>query len=135
MFSIVRGSVAIQRNNLYLRILRRFHIRRLTWEEVCDVYDVDQDKAHQSKKKMIVSDVESSTAHYLSYITSFKCESYEVPSSVCYNFRKDGASSSDPSYGNSQSTQSTERTHTAGINKRIAREIMARLQSLEEEIQ
>ncbi|CAI9285431.1 unnamed protein product [Lactuca saligna] len=83
---------------------------------------------------MIASDVESSIAHYFSYIASLNCESSKVPSTVRYNFRKDGVSSSDPSCGNSQSTQSIEQTHTVGINTRTTREILERLQSLEEEI-
>ncbi|CAI9278857.1 unnamed protein product [Lactuca saligna] len=115
-------------------MLRWFHLRRLTCEKVFDLFDVDQDEAHQPKRKMIASDVESSTPHYLTYISSLNPESPEVPSSVRYNFRKDGTSSSDPSCGNNRSTQSTEETHTVGINRRTVQEIMARLQSLEEEI-
>ncbi|CAI9300577.1 unnamed protein product [Lactuca saligna] len=114
MFPLARGNAALRRNNLYPRMLRWFHLRRLAWENVCNLFDVDQDEAHQPKRKMIASEVESSTPHYLTYITSLNPE---------------GASSSDPSCGNSRSTQSTGETHTVGINRRTAREIMARLQT------
>ncbi|CAI9262258.1 unnamed protein product [Lactuca saligna] len=134
MFPSIRGNGAIRQNYLYPCILRWFHIKRLTWEKVCDLFDVDQDEAHQSKRKMIASDVEASTPHYLSYISSLNCELSEAPSSLRYNFRNDGASSSKTSWGNSQSSKSTERTHTVKITKKTAREIMARLESLEEEI-
>ncbi|CAI9296876.1 unnamed protein product [Lactuca saligna] len=89
MFQIVRGNAAIRQNHLYPRILRWFHIRMLTWEKVCDVFDVDQDEVHLHKKKMLASDIECSTPHYLSYITNMNCESSDVSSSVRYNFRKD----------------------------------------------
>ncbi|CAI9262194.1 unnamed protein product [Lactuca saligna] len=135
MFPIIRENAAIQQNRFYPHILRWFHVRRLNWEGVCDVFNVDEDEAHQPKRKMIASDVECSTPNYFSYITSLKVESSEVPSSVRFNFRKNGASSSDLSCENNHSTRSTERTHTVGINKRTTREILARLQSLEEEIQ
>ncbi|CAI9284476.1 unnamed protein product [Lactuca saligna] len=89
MFPAIRGNGAIRRNYVYPRIVCWFHIRRLTWTKVYDLFDVDQDEAHQQKKKMIASDVEASTPHYLSYITSLNCESSGVPSSVRYNIRND----------------------------------------------
>ncbi|CAI9271197.1 unnamed protein product [Lactuca saligna] len=98
MFPLARGNAAIQRNNLYPRILRWFHLSMLSWEKVCDHFDVDQNKAHQPRRKMIASDVESSTAHYLTYITSLNPESSEVPSSVRYNFRKEGNENVDGTY-------------------------------------
>ncbi|CAI9301256.1 unnamed protein product [Lactuca saligna] len=49
-------------------------------------------------------------------------------------YANDGASLSKTSCGNSQSSKSTERTHTLEITKKTAREIIARLESLEEEI-
>ncbi|CAI9268047.1 unnamed protein product [Lactuca saligna] len=135
IFPAIWGNGAIRHTYLYPRILCWFHIRMLTWTKFCDLFNVDQDEVHQpKKKKMIASDAEASTSHYQSYITSLNCELSEVPSSVRYNFRNDGASSSKTTCENSQSSKSTEQTHMVEINKNTTREIMARLESLEEEI-
>nr|KAJ0193602.1 hypothetical protein LSAT_V11C800450970 [Lactuca sativa] len=110
MFPAIRGNDVIQRYDLYPR------------------------RGASTEKKMIASDAKTSTPHYLSYITSLNCESSEVPSSGRYNFKNDVASSLKTSCGNNQSSKSTERTYTVEINKNTAREIMAILESLEDEI-
>ncbi|CAI9273373.1 unnamed protein product [Lactuca saligna] len=134
MFLAIRGNGAIRQNYLYPCILHWFHIRRLTWAWVCDLFDVDRDEAHQPKRKMIASDADASTPHYLSYISSLNCELSEASSSVRYNFRNDGASLSKTNCGNNQSSKSSKRTHTVELTKKTAREIISRLESLEEEI-
>ncbi|CAI9294294.1 unnamed protein product [Lactuca saligna] len=91
--------------------------------------------ASTEKKKMIASDAEASTSHYLSYITSLNCESSEVPSSVRYNFRNDVRGIFVKNKLWKQPIFQVYKANSYGGNyQKTAREIMARLESLKEEI-
>nr|KAJ0191600.1 hypothetical protein LSAT_V11C800437160 [Lactuca sativa] len=130
MFPYIRGKFSIRHNNKNIpRITRWGHIRRLTWVEVCDIYNVDKDEMHRPKSGMHVSDNEAATEYYLSYK---KGDLSPIASPLRNNFRRHEVSSSGPSSSSTHSIHSQPPRGT--LDPSTAEDFEIRIRRVEEEL-
>ncbi|CAH1433425.1 unnamed protein product [Lactuca virosa] len=136
MFPYIRGKYSIRHNNKNIpRITRWGHIRRLTWVEVCDIYNVDKDELHRPKSRMHVSENEAVTEYYLSYIRYMNGDLSPIASPLRNNFRRHEVSSSGPSLSSTHSSHSQQpQPPQATLDPLTAEDFEIRIRRVEEEL-